>query len=59
MSESFEDIPVIPVPEEDIELPPDESDIEEVIDDEFDDDEVERSLPQEGSDDDPGSLMNH
>jgi hypothetical protein len=47
MSESIDDTPV-----------PDD-DVEEVLADEEDPEEAARSLPEIGSDDDPGSMINH
>ncbi|HEX5332282.1 MAG TPA: hypothetical protein VFW79_06525 [Cellulomonas sp.] len=46
MSESIDDTPVA------------DDEVEEVLADEESDEEAERSLPQEGSDDDPGSMIN-
>ncbi|MHB1490289.1 MAG: hypothetical protein ACYCTH_07280 [Cellulomonas sp.] len=46
MSESIDDAPVA----DDV--------VEEILADEVSDEEVARCFPQEGSDDDPGSMMN-
>ncbi|MGV8977815.1 MAG: hypothetical protein ACOH17_07210 [Cellulomonas sp.] len=47
MSEGIDDTPVA------------SDEVEEVLADEESDVEAERSLPQEGSDGDPGSMLNH
>ena len=46
MSESIDDTPVA------------DDEVEEVLADEESDEEVARAFPQEGSDDDPGSMIN-
>lgn len=39
-------------------VPEPDDDVEDVIANETSDEEVERSFPQEGSDDSPGSMLN-
>ena len=46
MSESIDDTPVA------------DDEVEEILADEETDEEAGRSLPEEGSDDDPGSMIN-
>jgi hypothetical protein len=46
MSESIDDTPVA------------DDEVEEILADEEADEEAARSLPEEGSDDDPGSMIN-
>ncbi len=36
-----------------------DDDVEEVLEDEIEEEEEARSFPSEGSDDDPGILLNH
>ncbi len=47
MSESIDDTPVA------------DDEVEEVLVDEEPDEEAARSFPDDGSDDDPGSMINH